>query len=129
LSVVINEDEELIIRKCVKRGRQSGALLLLRGEQRKALEGHICGEKTLCKTHLLIGFSLKGSMDGRLEGPDERLERASESRREALRLGGGYCDMMSIGLCTGEEIDLGVIGQGWRRMRKGRERARKGGER
>ena len=66
-------------------------------------------------------------MDGRLEGPDERLERASESRREALRLGGGGA-MVSSGLCTRREIDLGVMRQRWRRIRKGRERARKGGE-
>jgi hypothetical protein len=36
--------------------------------------------------------------------------------------------MMSSGLCTGEEIDLGVVRQRWRKMRKGRERARKGEE-
>lgn len=46
-----------------------------------------------------MGNNLEGSMDGRLEGPDERLERASESRREALRLGGGG-GMISSGLCT-----------------------------
>lgn len=67
-------------------------------------------------------------MDGRLEGADsrrdERLERASESRREPLRLVGGGA-MMSSGLCTGEEIDLGVVRERWRRMRKGRERAKK----
>jgi hypothetical protein len=80
-----------------------------------------------------MGNSLEGSIDGRLERPDERLERASESRREALRLGAGGGAMMSSGLCTGEEIDLGVVRQRWRRMRKGREgrgreRARKGEE-
>ncbi len=70
-------------------------------------------------------------MDGRLEGPDsrrdERLESASESRRVALRVGGGGA-MISSGLCTWEEIDLGVVRERWRRMRKGRERARKGEE-
>jgi hypothetical protein len=74
-----------------------------------------------------MGNNLEGSMDGRLERPDERLETASESRREALRLGGGG-DMMSSGLCTGKEIDLGVVRESWRRMRKGREKARKGDE-
>ena len=59
---------------------------------------------------------------------DERLETTSESRREALRLGGARGGMMSSGLCTGEEIDLGVVRQRWRKMRKGRERARKGEE-
>lgn len=70
-------------------------------------------------------------MDGRLEGADsrrdERLERASESRREALRLAGGGA-MMSSGLRTGEEIDLGVMREIWRGTRKGRERARNGEE-
>ena len=33
LSVVINEDEQLIIRKRLKQGRQGGALLLFRAEQ------------------------------------------------------------------------------------------------
>lgn len=67
-------------------------------------------------------------MDGRLEGPDsrrdERLERASESRRAGLRVGGGGA-MMSGRLCSGKEIDLGIVRQRWKKMRKGRERARK----
>jgi hypothetical protein len=76
-----------------------------------------------------MGNNLEGSMDGRLEGPDERLERASESRREALRIGGWWCAMMSRGLYTGEEIDLGAVREIWRRMRMRRgERARKGEE-
>jgi hypothetical protein len=54
-----------------------------------------------------------------------RLERASESRCEALRLGGRCAMMSTSGLCTGEEIDSGVVRQRWRRMRKGRERERK----
>jgi hypothetical protein len=44
-----------------------------------------------------MGTNLEGSMDGRLE------ERASESRREDLRL--GKFGMMSSGLCT-EGCDL-----------------------
>lgn len=69
---------------------------------------------------------------------DERLESISESRYEALRLGGLGCTMMSSRMCTGEEIDLesdlesedlpGAVRQRWIRMRKGRERARKGEE-
>jgi hypothetical protein len=65
-------------------------------------------------THLVMGNNLEGSMDGRLEGPDprrdERLERPSESRRDALRLE-GRCAIMSCGLFTREEIDLGVVRQ------------------
>jgi hypothetical protein len=80
-----------------------------------------------------MGINLAGSMDGRLESAsesrrDERLERASESRREALRIGGGGGAMMSSGLCTGEEIDLGVVRERSRGKRKGREWARKGDE-
>lgn len=48
--------------------------------QSKAARG-IAREHT-AKTHLAMGFNLKGSMDGRLEA-------ASESRREDLRLDGG----------------------------------------
>lgn len=40
---------------------------------------------------------------------DERLERASESRREDLRLDGG--GMMSSGLCTGEDERVGSSGE------------------
>lgn len=44
------------------------------------------------RTHLSMGISLDGSMD-------ERLERASESRREGLRLP-GWCAMVSGSLCA-----------------------------
>ena len=103
-----------------------------RTEQREEFVQYVCGKKTLYSTHLVMGNNLAGSMDGRLESaPDsrreERLERASESRREALRFGGGGA-MMSSRLCTGEEIDLKVVRERWRRMRKGGERARKGVE-
>jgi hypothetical protein len=111
LSVVINEDEELIIRK---RGRQSGALI---ARDWKCI---YAGKKTLCQTHLSMGINLAGSTESRR---DERLERTSESRREGLRLAGARGCIMSSGLCTGEEIDLGVVRERW-----GRERARKGEE-
>ena len=54
-----------------------------------------------------MGTNLEGSTESRR---DERLERASESRREALRFAGGG-GMMSSGLCSWEEIDLGVVRQ------------------
>jgi hypothetical protein len=72
-----------------------------------------------------MGNNLEGSMDGRLERPDERLERASESRREALRLGGGGA-MISSGLCTWEEIDR--FGDCEREMEKDEEGKRVGKE-
>ena len=54
-------------------------------------------------THLSMGINLAGSTESRR---DERLERTSESRCEALRLVGARGAMMSGGLCRGEEIDL-----------------------
>lgn len=39
LSVVINEDEQLIVRKQLKQGRQGGAILLFRVEQHNARIG------------------------------------------------------------------------------------------
>lgn len=50
-----------------------------------------------------MGINLAGSTESRR---DERLERTSESRCEALRLVGARGAMMSGGLCRGEEIDL-----------------------
>ena len=65
---------ELIIKKqVIIIGRQSGGLTT--AFWGGGVEGH---ER---KTYLSIGMSLEGSMDG-------RRERASESRREDLRLAG-----------------------------------------
>jgi hypothetical protein len=58
-----------------------------------------------------MGTNLEGSMDG-------RLERASESRREDLRLDGG--GMMSNGLCAGEVRSTGEEdGEGEKEGREG----------
>lgn len=74
-----------------------------------------------------MGTNLEGSTESRRDERLERPESASESRREALRVGGGGA-MMSSGLCTGEGIDLRVVRQRQRWMGKGGERARKGEE-
>lgn len=85
LSVFMNEVRlEPIIRKPARGETERGLLLsVVRAEERDWLAEYMAIE-TQRYTHLSMETNLEGSMD-------PRLEMASESRREDLRLGGKCC--------------------------------------